>query len=153
MTCLSRRDSSQSPGWFEERRIQQYLTSCASCGHIDAVNVALIDFQAKQQHLEDGLFLHPLCPYLKTKLRLADASAAPRSGFGEGPGRSGSAYPTNAVRNPSGRLFKITSRTVWQIFLDHARDAPVPNLCCRYHLNGVCNESCFHPSVARHSDR
>jgi hypothetical protein len=55
-------------GWFVERRIQQYLTSCASCGHIDAVNVTLFNFQAKRQHLEDGLFLHPLCPYLKTKL-------------------------------------------------------------------------------------
>jgi hypothetical protein len=87
------------------------------------------------------LFLHPLCPYLKTKRGLADASSIPRSGGG--PGRGGSAYPINAVRNPSGRLFKITSRDVWQVFLDHARDAPVPNLCCRYHLNGVCNDSCF----------
>jgi hypothetical protein len=97
-------------GWFVERRIQQYLTSCASCGHIDAVNATLFDFQAERQHLEDGLFLHPLCPYLKTKLGLADASSVPRSGGG--PGRGGSAYPTNAVRNPSGRLFKITSRDV-----------------------------------------
>ena len=87
------------------------------------------------------MFLHPLCPYLKTKRGLADASSVPRSGGG--PGRGGSAYPINAVRNPSGRLFKITSRDVWQVFLDHARDAPVPNLCCRYHLNGVCNDSCF----------
>ena len=127
-------------GWFVERRIQQYLTSCASCGHIDAVNATLFDFQAERQHLEDGLFLHPLCPNLKTKLGLADASSVPRSGGG--PGRGGSAYPANAVRNPSGRLFKITSRDVWQVFLDHARDAPVPNLCCRYHLNGVYNDSC-----------
>jgi hypothetical protein len=83
-------------------------------------------------------------PYLKTKLGLADASSVPRSGGGDGgPGRIGSAYLTNAVRNPSGRLFKITSRNIWQAFLDHARDAPVPNLCCRYHLNSVCNESCF----------
>jgi hypothetical protein len=29
------------------------------------------------------------------------------------------------------------------VFLDHAKAAPVPNLCCRYHLNGVCTESCF----------
>ena len=130
-------------GWFIERRIQQFLTSCASCGHIDAVNATLFDFQNERQHLEDGLFLHPLCPYLTTKLGLSDVSPAPRLGGGGGPGRGGSSYPTNAVRNPSGRLFKITSRDVWQVFLDHARDAPVPNLCCRYHLNGVCNESCF----------
>ena len=128
-------------GWFVERRIQQYLTSCASCGHIDAVNLTLFDFQAERQQLEDGMFLHPLCSYLKTKLGLTDASSVTRTVGGTG--RGGSSYPTNAVRNPSGRLFKITSRDVWQVFLDHAKDAPVPNLCCRYHLNGVCNESCF----------
>ena len=101
-------------GWFVERRFHQYLTLCASCGHIDTVNETLFDFQAKQQHLEDSLFLHPLCLSLKTKLGLADASSVPRSGGGGGgPGRIGSAYPTNAVRNPSGRLFKITSRDVW----------------------------------------
>ncbi len=129
-------------GWFVKQRIQQNMTSCASCGHIDTVNETLFDFQTIRQHLEDGLFLHALCPYLKTKLGLADASSVPRSDGG-GPGRIGSGYSTNAVRNPSGRLFKITSRDVWQVFLDHARDAPVPNLCCRSHLNGVCNESCF----------
>jgi hypothetical protein len=32
--------------WFVERRIQQYSTLCASCGHIDAVNVKTLDFQA-----------------------------------------------------------------------------------------------------------
>jgi hypothetical protein len=55
-------------GWFVKRCIQQYSTSCASCGHIDAVNVILFDFQAERQHLEDGPFLHPLCPYLQMKL-------------------------------------------------------------------------------------
>ena len=129
-------------GWFVERRIQQYLTSCASCGHIDAVNTTLFDFQAERQQLEDGMFLHPLCQYLQVKLGTADASRGAASGGGAS-GKGGSSYPTNAVRNPSGRLFKITSRDVWQVFLDHAKEAPVPNLCCRYHLNGICNESCF----------
>jgi hypothetical protein len=32
------------------------------------------------------LFLHLLCPYLKTKLGLADASSVPRSGGGPGRG-------------------------------------------------------------------
>ena len=130
-------------GWFVEQCIQQYhLTSCASCGHIDAVNTTLFDFQAERQHLEDGMFLPPLCPYLKAKLGPADATRAATSGGGAS-GKGGSSYPTNTVRNPSGRLFKITRRDVWQVFLDHAKEAPVPNLCCRYHLNGVCNESCF----------
>jgi hypothetical protein len=34
------------------------LTSCASCGHIDAVNVTMFDFQVKQQHLMVSLPLH-----------------------------------------------------------------------------------------------
>ncbi|KAI2498406.1 hypothetical protein MHU86_16103 [Fragilaria crotonensis] len=97
---------------------------------------------AERQHLEDGMFLPPLCPYLKAKLGPADATRAATSGGGAS-GKGGSSYPTSTVRNPSGRLFKITSRDVWQVFLDHAKEAPVPNLCCRYHLNGVCNESCF----------
>lgn len=61
-------------GWFVERRIQQYLTSCASCGHIDSVNSTLFDFQAERQHLEDGMFLPPLCPYLQAKLGPSDAT-------------------------------------------------------------------------------
>jgi hypothetical protein len=110
----------------------------------DAVNVTLYYFQAKRQHQEDGMFLYPLCPYLKTKLGIADASPVPRIGGGGGMARGGSAYPTNAVRNPRGcLLFKITSRNIWQVFLDHAREAPVPNLCCCYHLTGVCNKVCF----------
>ncbi len=47
------------------------------------------------------------------------------------------------MRNPSRCLFKITSRKIWQVYLDHAGNVPVPNLCCRYHLKGVCNKSCF----------
>ena len=47
-------------GCFVKQRNQQCLTSCASCGRIDAVNVTLFDFQAEWQHLKDGLFLHPL---------------------------------------------------------------------------------------------
>ena len=66
-------------GWFIKRRIQQYLMSCASCGHIDAVNVTLLNFQAKQQQLEDGLYLHPLCLYLKTKCGMADAELGSRA--------------------------------------------------------------------------
>ncbi len=57
--------------------------------------------------------------------------------------RGWSASWTYAVRNPSKRLFKITSRNVWQVFLNHAREAPVFNLCSHYYLNGLCNESCF----------
>ncbi|KAI2493247.1 hypothetical protein MHU86_21284 [Fragilaria crotonensis] len=102
-------------GWFVEQRIQQYhLTSCASCGHIDAVNTTLFDFQAERQHLEDGMFLPPLCPYLKAKLGPADATRAATSGGGAS-GKGGSSYPTSTVRNPSGRLFKITSRDVWRV--------------------------------------
>ena len=50
-------------GWFVERRIQQYMTACASNDHIDRVSVLLFDFQVERQQLEDGVLVHPLCPY------------------------------------------------------------------------------------------
>jgi hypothetical protein len=49
---------------------------------------------------------------------------------------------SNQCLQPSRRLFKITSRDFWQVFLDHARVAPVPNLCCCCHQNRVCNKAC-----------
>ena len=32
-------------GWFVDRRIQQYLTACASCDHVDLVDLDLFDFR------------------------------------------------------------------------------------------------------------
>ncbi|KAI2509782.1 hypothetical protein MHU86_4635 [Fragilaria crotonensis] len=67
---------------------------------------------------------------------------------GEGTGRGGtsgrSGYADDVVTNPHGRLVKITSKDNWQTFVDHASEGPIPNLCCRYHLNGKCVKSCFH---------
>jgi hypothetical protein len=31
----------------------------------------------------------------------------------------------------------------WQTFIDHAKSGPIPNMCCRYHLNGICDDACF----------
>jgi hypothetical protein len=83
-----------------------------------------IERQGKQQHLEDG-------STLKQSLGLLTHHQYP-----------GLARLTSGV-GPSGRLFKMTSRNVWQVFLNHPREVPVPNLCCCYHLNGVCNKSYF----------
>ena len=31
----------------------------------------------------------------------------------------------------------------WQVYLDHVSAGPIPNMCCRWHLNGKCRLSCF----------
>ena len=125
-------------GWFVERRMQQYLSACAGSDHIDRVSTGIFDFQFVRQQLEDGVFLFPLCAYLKAKLGGGNASAM-AGGGNVGQGRS---FPNDSVTNPQARTVKLTNRDVWQVLLDHARDAPLPNMCCRFHLNGRCVESC-----------
>ena len=49
-------------GWFVNRRIQQYLTACASCDHADLVDFDLFDFRNARQQLREGAFVYPLCP-------------------------------------------------------------------------------------------
>jgi hypothetical protein len=133
-------------GWFIERRIQQFLVACASCEHIDLIDPGLFDFTQARQQLVDGMFQFPICPYLKAKLG-GEGSTAPGavSSRGGATGRPG--YADDVATNPNGRLVKITSKDNWQTFVDHASEAPIPNLCCRYHLNGRCVKSCFHAST------
>ncbi|KAI2489345.1 hypothetical protein MHU86_25258 [Fragilaria crotonensis] len=134
-------------GWFIERRLQQFLVACAGCDHIDLVDPSLFDFTQARQQLVDGMFQFPICPYLKSKLGGEDSPApgASSSRGGASSGRSG--YADDVVTNPIGRLIKISSKDNWQTFVDHAGEAPIPNLCCRFHLNGRCVKSCFHSST------
>ena len=134
-------------GWFIERRIQQFLVACAGCNHIDLVDPSLFDFAQARQQLADGMFQFPICPYLRLKLGGEDSSAAGASSScgGASSGRSG--YADDAVTNPNGRLINISSKDNWQTFVNHAGEAPIPNLCCRYHLNRRCVRSCFHSNT------
>ncbi|KAI2505215.1 hypothetical protein MHU86_9211 [Fragilaria crotonensis] len=56
-------------------------------------------------------------------------------------GRRG--QPADAVTNPQQDLFPRDANDTWQVFLDHVRSGPIPNMCCRWHLNGKCVKSCF----------
>ena len=129
-------------GWFVDRRIQQFLPACASCNHADLVDLDLFDFRYARQQLRDGAFVYPLCQYLKAKLGGgAPGQLTPRLGSNSGGGgRAG--YSDDVVVNPQGRIEKITSKDHWQTFIDHAGEAPLPNLCCCYHLNGRCKKGC-----------
>ncbi|KAI2505693.1 hypothetical protein MHU86_8752 [Fragilaria crotonensis] len=136
-------------GWFIERRIQQFLVACASCDHVDLVDPRLFDFEQARQQLVDGMFQFPICPYLRSKLGGDDSQV---TGTTTSSGRTSGApvrpgYADDVVTNPLGRLVKITSKDTWQTFVDHAGEAPIPNLCCRYHLNGRCVKSCFHANT------
>jgi hypothetical protein len=140
-------------GWFVERRVQQFLTACAASDHIDTVSPSLFDFQQTRQGLFDGVFLYPLCAFLKAKLGSGATPSGPRP-LGSAPlGRRGNA--DDAVTNLQARAIKLTSKDVWQVFLDHAHKAPVPHLCCRFHLNGRCVRSCHYADthVALSSDQ
>ncbi|KAI2499964.1 hypothetical protein MHU86_14538 [Fragilaria crotonensis] len=110
-------------GWFIERRLQQYLTACAAADHIDDVSVDLFAFHATRQQLEDGVFIYPLCAYLhQAKLGPKKATPAYPS---PAPASSRSGQPDDVVTNPNGRL---TRQDDWQVFLDRAADAPIPNI-------------------------
>lgn len=131
-------------GLFIDRRIQQFLTACASCDHADLVDLELFDFRQARQQLHDGAFV-PLCPYLKAKLGGGATGQQPSRTLGNSKGSAGRAgYADNVVLNPTRRAAKISSKDHWQTFVDHTSEAPIPNLCCRYHLNGQCRKGCYY---------
>jgi hypothetical protein len=132
-------------GWFIERRLQQFLTACASADHADLVDLELFDFSQARQQLRDGAFVYPLCPFLKAKLNPGTSGSQQSRASGSqkaAAGRSG--YPEDVVINPAGRGAKLSSKDHWQTFIDHASEAPLPGLCCRYHLNGQCKRGCYY---------
>ncbi|KAI2497941.1 hypothetical protein MHU86_16547 [Fragilaria crotonensis] len=73
--------------------------------------------------------------------RCREGGSPSASGGGARSGRKG--QPADAVTNPQQDLFTKDANDVWQVFLDHVRSGPLPNMCCRWHLNGKCVRSCF----------
>ena len=133
-------------GWLIDRRLQQFLTACASCDHADLVDLDLFDFR---QALRDGAFMYPLCPYLADKFNGRDSGQPRLRSTTRGPGRGGQEGNSgrnadDVVVNPQGKAAKITSKDHWQTFIDHASEAPLPGLCCRYHLNGRYKRGCHY---------
>jgi hypothetical protein len=132
-------------GWFIEKQMQQYLVLCAGVDHKDEINPSLLEFRATRQQLEDGAIVFPACDILKERLGRSgetktDATAT-AAGAGPQSGRRGQA--ADAVINPQQDLFPKDANHNWQVFPDHARSALIPNMCCRWHLNGKCVRSCF----------
>jgi hypothetical protein len=137
-------------GWFIDRRLQQFLSACARCDHADRVDLDLFDFRQARQQLRDGAFVYPLCPYLKSKLsKGGDSKPAARGGRTSGSGYDRRGYADDVVENPQGKA-KLNSKDHWQTFIDHAFEAPIPGMCCRYHLNGRCRRGCPHSDT--HND-
>ena len=134
-------------GWFIEKRTQQYLVLCAGVEHEDDINPNLLDFRSTRQQLEDGAFIFPACDFLRDRMGSGSSAAAKveaPSASGGGGARSGrKGQPADAVTNPQQDLFTKDANDVWQVFLDHVRSGPLPNMCCRWHLNGKCVRSCF----------
>ena len=133
-------------GWFIDRRMQQYLVLCAGVDHEDEINPSLLDFRTVRQQLEDGAFVFPACDFLRDKLGNSTdlthgAPTVTPSGSNSRTNRR--APPADEVINSQKDLFPKDPNDNWQVYLDHVRSGPVPNMCCRWHLNGKCRASCF----------
>ncbi|KAI2512434.1 hypothetical protein MHU86_1887 [Fragilaria crotonensis] len=118
--------------------MQQYLVLCAGVEHEDEINPALLEFRSTRQQLEDGAFVFPACDFLKERLgRGVDQKGDSQPVAAAGSARAGRrGQPADAVTNPQQDLFPRDANDTWQVFLDHVRSGPIPNMCCRWHLNG-----------------
>jgi hypothetical protein len=136
-------------GWFIDRRMQQFLVLCASGRHEDVINSTLLDFGPTRQQLEDGAFEYKLSEFLCDKVQrrgaaaptsaAASASAATRTS-------SRAAKSADVATNPQKGVFETLQTDTWQVIIDHAGSAPIPNMWCRWHLNGKCVQNCFNAS-------
>ncbi|KAI2502877.1 hypothetical protein MHU86_11546 [Fragilaria crotonensis] len=94
--------------------------------------------RSTRQQLEDGAFVFPACDFLKERLgRGVDQKGDSQPVAAAGSARAGRrGQPADAVTNPQQDLFPRDANDTWQVFLDHVRSGPIPNMCCRWHLNG-----------------
>ncbi|KAI2497773.1 hypothetical protein MHU86_16715 [Fragilaria crotonensis] len=138
-------------GWFIEKRMQQYLVLCAGVEHEDEINPALLEFRSTRQQLEDGAFVFPACDFLKERLgRGVDQKGDSQPVAAAGSARAGRrGQPADAVTNPQQDLFPRDANDTWQVFLDHVRSGPIPNMCCRWHLNGKAVPGAHAPPLVR----
>ncbi len=115
--------------------------------HVDDLNTtALLDFGPTCQQLEDGNFANPLSDYLKDKVGRRPAAASPTSAAPPTSTNRTATQASNAadaVINPQKDPFETNSNNKWQVFVNQAGSAPIPNMCCRWNLHGECVKGCF----------
>jgi hypothetical protein len=122
------------------------LVLCASGRHEDVINSTLLDFSATRQQLEDGAFTYKLSEFLRDKVerrRTAAPIAAEASSRSTTRTAARASKAADAKVNPQKGVLETNSNDTWQVFIDHAGSAPIPNMCCRWHLNGKCVKNCF----------
>ncbi len=132
--------------WFIDRRMQQFVVLCASGRHEDIINSTLLDFGATHQQLEDGAFEYKLSEFLCNKVGRRGTAAPTAAAASSGSATrttTRAAKAVDATINPLKGIFEANSNDIWQVFIDHAGSAPIPNMCCRWHLNGNCVKNCF----------
>ena len=135
-------------GWFIDRRMQQYLVLCAGVENEHEINPALLEFRTTRQQLEDGAFVYPACDFLQDRLGRGASTAksepnnnASTTSAGARPARR---PPADEVINPQSGTFSTDADDNWQVFINQAKSGPIPNMCCRWHLNGKCVKSCYY---------
>ena len=131
-------------GWFIDRQMQ-FLVLCASGRHENVLILTLLDFGATCQQLEDGAFEYKLNEFLRDKVgrrgTAAPTAAAASSGLATRTTNAANSF--DVTINPQKGILETNSNDTWQVFIDHAGSAPIPNMCCRWHLNGKYVKNCF----------
>ncbi len=120
---------------------------CTRARHVDDLNTtAFLDLGPTRQQLENGNFAYPLSDYLKDKVGRRPAAASPTSAAPPSSTNRTATQASNtkdAVINPQKDRFETNSNDKWQVFVDQAGSAPIPSMCCRWHLHGECVKGCF----------
>jgi hypothetical protein len=114
--------------------MQQFLLLCASGRHEDVINSTLLDFGPTRQQLKDGAFKYKLSEFLRNKVQRRGAAAQTAAAASAGVAtRTSSRAAKSAVvaMNPQKGVFETHRTDTWQVFIDHAGSAPIPNMCCR----------------------
>ena len=109
--------------------------------------MTFLDFRTTRQQLEDGAFKYKLSKFLRDKVGRRGSSAQTAAAASAGAATRTAlraAKTADAAINPLKGVFFETNRTdTWQVFIYHAGSVPIPNMCCRWHLNGKCVQNCF----------
>jgi hypothetical protein len=105
-----------------------------------------LSFGATRQQLEDGAFEYKLSEFLRDRIGRHGSEAQTAATVSAGLATrtaTRAARAADATINPQKGVFEMNQNDTWQVFIDHAGSAPIPKMCCRWHLNRKCVKNCF----------
>ena len=132
--------------WFIEKRRQQFLLSCLTAEDEGGIDHRALDFHDVRQRIRDNNFQFEACDFLLERLPggRRTKNATPATVKPVTPAKATRERPRGVEeRNPQTLVYDRNPHDSWQTFIDHARSGPIPNMCLRWHLKGVCSDQCF----------